>query len=509
MPTALLSVSDKTGVVDFARGLTKLGWNLISTGGTAKALRDAAVPVRDVSELTGFPEMLDGRIKTLHPAIHGALLARRDLAEHVGALQKHGIAPIDLVAVNLYPFQVTIARQDASLEDALENIDVGGPSMLRSAAKNHESVLAVVDPTDYPLVLELLKKGDIDPATRREFAAKVFAHTADYDAAVAAYLTPKDEGLPSRIGLAMERVQSLRYGENPAQRAALYVTEEPRGMRDLTQRQGKELSFNNLLDIDAGMWTVACWTNRPACAVIKHTTPCGIAVAASAVEAFRKARATDPVSAFGSVIALNTVVDKATAAAMSDLFVEVVVAPSFHADALDVFAAKKQLRVVELPVSAGAGSLDYKRVRGGFLVQDQFQFDPSEPGWSVATQRQPTDAEWNDLRFAWAAVAAVKSNAILLARDEAAIGIGAGQMSRVDSVFLAVHKARQQGHATEGSVLASDGFFPFADNVELAAEAEVKAIVQPGGSVRDAEVIEAANQHGLAMVMTGNRQFRH
>jgi phosphoribosylaminoimidazolecarboxamide formyltransferase/IMP cyclohydrolase len=509
MPRALISVSDKRGVVAFARGLVELGWEILSTGGTAAALRGANVPVLDVEQVTGFPELLDGRVKTLHPAIHGALLARRDLAEHVGALQKHGIAPIDLVAVNLYPFQVTIARQDASLEDALENIDVGGPSMLRSAAKNHESVLAVVDPTDYPLVLELLKKGDIDPATRREFAAKVFAHTADYDAAVAAYLTPKDEGLPSRIGLAMERVQSLRYGENPAQRAALYVTEEPRGMRDLTQRQGKELSFNNLLDIDAGMWTVACWTNRPACAVIKHTTPCGIAVAASAVEAFRKARATDPVSAFGSVIALNTVVDKATAAAMSDLFVEVVVAPSFHADALEVFAAKKQLRVVELPVSAGAGSLDYKRVRGGFLVQDQFQFNPSEHGWSVASQRQPTEAEWNDLRFAWAAVAAVKSNAILLARNEAAIGIGAGQMSRVDSVFLAVHKARQQGHAIEASALASDGFFPFADNVELAAEAGVQAIIQPGGSVRDAEVIEAANQHGLAMVMTAKRQFRH
>jgi phosphoribosylaminoimidazolecarboxamide formyltransferase/IMP cyclohydrolase len=509
VPRALISVSDKRGVVAFARGLVDLGWEILSTGGTAAALRGAKVPVLDVEQVTGFPELLDGRVKTLHPAIHGGLLARRDLAEHLGALRKHGIVPIDLVAVNLYPFQVTVARPDASFEDAVENIDVGGPSMLRSAAKNHESVLAVVDPTDYPVVLELLKQGDIHPGTRREFAAKVFAHTADYDAAVAAYLTPKGEGLPSRIGLAMERVQPLRYGENPGQRAALYVTEEPRGMRDLTQRQGKELSFNNLLDIDAAMWTVACWTNRPACAVIKHTTPCGIAVAASAVEAFRKARATDPVSAFGSVVALNTVVDKATAAAMSDLFVEVVVAPSFHADALEVFAAKKQLRVVELPVGGGAGSLDFKRVRGGFLVQDQFQFDPSEHAWKVATQRPPTETEWNDLRFAWAAVAAVKSNAILLARNEMAIGIGAGQMSRVDSVFVALHKARDQAHATEGSVLASDGFFPFADNVELAAEAGVKAIIQPGGSVRDAEVIEAANRHGIAMVMTGKRQFRH
>jgi phosphoribosylaminoimidazolecarboxamide formyltransferase/IMP cyclohydrolase len=307
----------------------------------------------------------------------------------------------------------------------------------------------------------------------------------------------------------MERVQSLRYGENPGQRAALYVTEEPRGMRDLTQRQGKELSFNNLLDIDAAMWAVACWTNRPACSVIKHTTPCGLAVAGSASEAFRRARATDPVSAFGSVVAFNTVVDRGTAQAMSDLFVEVVVAPSFHDEALGVFAAKKALRVVELPVSRGPGALDLKRVRGGFLVQDQFQFDPSDHGWQVATDRHPTEREWNDLRFAWAAVASVKSNAIVLAREEAAIGIGAGQMSRVDSVFLAIHKARQQGHDPAGGVLASDGFFPFADNIELTAAAGITAIIQPGGSVRDAEVVEAANRHGIAMVMTGHRQFRH
>jgi phosphoribosylaminoimidazolecarboxamide formyltransferase/IMP cyclohydrolase len=509
MPRALISVSDKRGVVAFARDLVELGWEIISTGGTAAALRVGNVPVLEVGQVTGFPELLEGRLKTLHPAIHGALLARRDLPEHVSALGKHGIVPIDLVAVNLYPFQLTVAQQDASVDDALENIDVGGPSMLRSAAKNHEFVLPVVDPTDYPVVVELLKKGKIDSELRREFAAKVFAHTADYDAAIATYLTPEAEGLPSRLGIAMERMQGLRYGENPGQRAALYVTGEPRGMRDLTQRQGKELSFNNLMDIDAGMWAVACWSNRPACAIIKHTTPCGIAVAPSALEAFRKARATDPVSAFGSVIAFNTVVDRATAAAMSDLFAEVVVAPSFHADALETFAAKKQLRVVELPVSRGGGSLDLKRVRGGFLVQDQFEFDASEQDWKVVTERQPSEAEWNDLRFAWAAVAPVKSNAILLARDEMAIGIGAGQMSRVDSVFLAIHKARQQGHTTEGCVMASDAFFPFADGVELAAEAGVKAIIQPGGSVRDAEVVEAANRQGVAMVMTGRRQFRH
>jgi phosphoribosylaminoimidazolecarboxamide formyltransferase/IMP cyclohydrolase len=414
-----------------------------------------------------------------------------------------------MVAVTLYPFRETIARPGVSLAEAIAQIDVGGPSMLRSAAKNHEFVLPVVDPVDYPRVLDMLRRGAVTPEARRDLAAKVFAHTAAYDAAIAGFLTPQEEGLPRRLGVSMERVQTLRYGENPTQRAALYVTQEPRGMRDLTQRQGKELSFNNLLDVDAATWAVACWNNRPACSIVKHTTPCGIAVAASAVEAFRKARASDPVSAFGSVVALNTVVDRSTAQAMSDLFIEAVVAPSFHEEALALFAAKKSLRVIELPVSRGTGTLDYKRVRGGFLVQDQFEFDPSDKEWVVATDRQPTEREWNDLRFAWAAVASVKSNAILLARDEMAVGIGAGQMSRVDAAFVAVHKARQAGHDPAGSVLASDGFFPFADGVEQAAAAGVSAIVQPGGSVRDAEVIETANRYGMAMVMTGRREFRH
>ncbi len=509
MPRALISVSDKRGIVAFAQGLAQLGWELVSTGGTASTLRAAGLDVLAVDDITGFPELLDGRLKTLHPAIHGALLARRDRPEHITAIAEHGIVPIDLVAVNLYPFQMTISRAGAPFEDAVENIDIGGPSMLRSAAKNHEFVLPVVDPTDYPKVLDLLRRDAVDADVRREFAAKVFAHTGDYDAAIAGYMTRKEEGLPQRLGLAIERLQTLRYGENPSQRAALYVTEEPRGMRDLTQRQGKELSFNNLLDLDAAMLAVASWPNRPACALIKHTTPCGLAVANTALEAFRKARATDPVSAYGSVIAFNTVVDRATAQDMSDLFVEVVVAPSFHDEAMAVFAAKKQLRVVELPVSRGAGTLDYKRVRGGFLVQDQFEFEASDQDWTVATDRQPTEREWNDLRFAWAAVASVKSNAILLARDEMSIGIGAGQTSRVDSAFLAVHKARALGHDPNGTVLASDAFFPFADGVEQAASAGVSAIIQPGGSVRDAEVIEAANRHGMAMVMTGRRQFRH
>ena len=509
MPRALISVSDKRGITAFAQGLVALGWELVSTGGTASALRAAGLTVLSVQDVTGFPEILDGRVKTLHPKIHGGLLARRDAPEHQAALKTHGIVPFDLLAVNLYPFQATVARPGVSLEDAIENIDIGGPSMLRSAAKNHEWTLPVVDPTDYGMVLDHLGRGAVPPALRRELAAKVFAHTSDYDAAIARFLTPQEDGLPARIGLTMERVQALRYGENPGQRAALYVTEEPRGMRDLTQRQGKELSFNNLLDLDAAMTAVASWASRPACAIIKHTTPCGIALGATAAEAFERARTTDPVSAFGSVIAFNTVVDDATAAAMADLFVEVVVAPSFHEEALTRFAGRKNLRVVELPVARPGGALDFKRVRGGFLVQDAFAFSPDEAGWTVVTTAAPSEQQWNDLRFAWAAVASVKSNAILLARDEMAIGIGAGQMSRVDSAFLAVHKARAQGHATAGAVLASDAYFPFADGVEQAATAGISAIIQPGGSIRDAEVIAAADQHGMAMVMTGRRQFRH
>jgi len=509
MPRALISVSDKRGIVAFAQGLVEIGWEILSTGGTAATLRAAGVPVLPVEEVTRSPEMLDGRVKTLHPMIHAALLARRDLPEHMRTLEAHGIVPIDLVAVNLYPFRATIARSDVSFEDAIENIDIGGPSMLRSAAKNHDFVLPVVEPTDYPDVLTMLRAGSIPADCRRAYAAKVFAHTGDYDAAISRFLTPVEDGLPSRLGGSLERMLPLRYGENPSQRAALYVTEEPRGVRDLKQRQGKELSFNNILDLDAAMASVSAWPVRPACAIIKHTTPCGIAVGGTPADAFARALATDPQSAFGGVVALNTVVDRATAEAMRDLFLEVVVAPSFHEEALQALARKKNLRVVELPVSHGEAGLDYKSVRGGFLVQDRFRFDSTEDGWRITTGRSPTDEEWSDLRFAWAAVGSVKSNAILLARGETAIGIGAGQMSRVDSSFLAVHKARQQGHDPKGAVLASDGFFPFADGVEEAAAAGITAIIQPGGSLRDDDVIAAADRHGMAMVLTGKRQFRH
>ena len=509
MPRALISVSDKRGILPFAEGLARLGWEIVSTGGTAALLRDGGLPVTAVDQVTGFPEMLDGRIKTLHPMVHAGLLARPDRPEHLRELDEHGILRFDLVAVNLYPFQATIASPGAKFEDAIENIDVGGPAMLRSAAKNFEFVLPVVDPKDYPRIIELLERGEIDLDARRELAAKVFTHTADYDNAVAGYLTPWRDTLPARVTLSMERRQVLRYGENPQQRAGLYVTEEPRGIGDLTQRQGKELSFNNLLDIDAAMQAVAAWSSQVACAVVKHTTPCGLALGRSAADAFERARASDPQSAFGSVIAFNTVVDLAAAEAMSDLFVEVVVAPAFHADALARFAAKKNLRVVELPVVRAQAGLDWKKIRGGFLIQDQFTFNASEDAWRTVTERQPTPQELNDLRFAWAAVTTVKSNAVVLVREEQTIGIGAGQMSRVDAASLAVHKARQAGHRTGGAVLASDGYFPFPDGVEEVARAGVRAVIQPGGSMRDAEVIAAANRLELAMILTGVRMFRH
>jgi len=502
--------------VEFARELVKLGWEIVSTGGTAEALRREQVPVIGIEDVTGFPEMMDGRVKTLHPKVHGGLLARRDNPSDVAAMKHHAITPIELVAVNLYPFRETVAKPDTTFAQAIEQIDIGGPSMLRSAAKNNQSVIVVVDPDDYPSIITRLKDGGVAPIERRALATKVFAHTSAYDAAILGYLSRSQEALPPTLSLVLQRQQPLRYGENPHQRAALYVTDEP-GVRNLQQLHGKELSFNNLLDVDAAVMAVAPWQAgggkdaRVACVIIKHTTPCGIALGRNAADAFNRALATDRTSAFGSVIAFNTVVDRAAAEAMRELFVEVVVAPRIDADALAVFQEKKNLRVVELPRPSTEPTLDYKRVRGGFLVQDRFDYNAvaDESKWQVATTRRPTDAQWNDLRFGWAAVGSVKSNAIVLARDEAAIGIGAGQMSRVDSSFLAIHKARQQGHDPQGAVLASDAFFPFRDGVDEAAAAGVAAIIQPGGSVRDAEVIAAADEHDVAMILTGMRQFRH
>ncbi|MGH7336231.1 MAG: bifunctional phosphoribosylaminoimidazolecarboxamide formyltransferase/IMP cyclohydrolase, partial [Myxococcota bacterium] len=417
---ALISVSDKRGVVAFARALTELGWEIVSTGGTAEALHHEGVPVIPIEQVTGFPEIMDGRVKTLHPKVHGGLLARREHAGDLAALREHAIAPIDLVAVNLYPFRETIAKPTTTFEQAIEQIDIGGPSMLRSAAKNHPGVIVIVDPDDYASVVEALKVGEVGPEQRRALAAKVFAHTAAYDAAILGYLARSFEELPSRLSLVLERLQPLRYGENPHQRAALYATDE-RGIRDLQQLHGKELSFNNLLDLDAAVSALAPWPGdaaKPACVIIKHTTPCGIALGQSAEDAYLRALATDRTSAFGSVIAFNTVVTRGAAEAMRELFVEVVVAPRVDPEALAVFKEKKNLRVVELPAPADEPAWDFKRVRGGVLVQDRFRYAAvaDEARWRVATRRRPTDAEWNDLRFAWAAVGSVKSNAILLAR---------------------------------------------------------------------------------------------
>jgi phosphoribosylaminoimidazolecarboxamide formyltransferase/IMP cyclohydrolase len=510
MPRALLSVSDKSGLIEFARGLHALGWELLSTGGTARALRDADIPVRDVSEVTQFPEMLDGRVKTLHPAVHGGLLARRDVAEHMTAIAEHGIEPIDLVAVNLYPFRETAARAGVSPDEVIEQIDIGGPSMLRSAAKNFVAVTTIVDPADYSRVLALLQEGTDDVSVRRELAGKVFEHTAAYDAAIAAWFAAqRGVQFPERLTLPLEKAQSLRYGENPGQAAAFYVERAGAGLSGLRQKGGKELSFNNLLDLEGALLATEPFGTEICCAIIKHTTPCGLATGTSALDAYRKALACDPISAFGSVISFSIPVDDAAAEAVSSLFVECVVAPSFSAGALDILGRKKNLRVLEGTARWPAGALDYKRVRGGLLAQQRPPASIDDSTWKVVTQRQPTAEERRDLLFAWRAVASVKSNAIVLARDGATIGIGAGQMSRVDAAFLAVHKAGLAGHATAGAALGSDAYFPFRDGVDQAADAGVAAIVQPGGSVRDPEVIAAADERGIAMVFTGIRLFRH
>ncbi|MDB4908167.1 MAG: purH [Gemmatimonadetes bacterium] len=510
MPRALLSVSDKTGLLDLARGLTELGWELLSTGGTARTIRESGLTVRDVSDVTGFPEMLDGRVKTLHPVVHGGLLARRELPEHMQAIAEHGIEPIDLVAVNLYPFREAAARRGLPPDEVIEQIDIGGPSMLRSAAKNFTSVWTIVDPVDYSRVLAALHAKDDDQDLKRLLAGKVYAHTAAYDGAIAEWFArQRGERFPQELVLPLSRQQSLRYGENPGQAAAFYVEQSGNGLAGLQQKGGKELSFNNLLDLEGALLAIEPFSGEMACAIIKHTTPCGVATGTSLLDAYRKALSCDPVSAFGSVIAFSGEVDGPTADAVSGLFVECIVAPKFADEAVEILGRKKNLRVLEGSARWPEASFDFKRVRGGMLVQERPSGEIADDGWKVVSERAPTDAERKDLLFAWRAVASVKSNAIVLARDGMTIGIGAGQMSRVDASFLAVHKAQQAGHATAGSVLGSDAFFPFRDGVDQAAEAGVTAIVQPGGSVKDAEVIAAANEKGMAMVMTGRRLFRH
>ncbi len=505
---ALVSVSDKTGLEPFARGLAGLGFELVSTGGTAKYLAGLGLPVVAVADVTGFPEILDGRVKTLHPKIHGGILAERQKGDHRRALAEHGITPIDLVAVNLYPFRETAARPGATYEEVVEMIDIGGPSMVRSAAKNHAHVGVVVDPQDYPEVLAALGAGDLPEALRRRLALKAFRHTAAYDGAISAWLAGEietGETFPAALDLRLERELVPRYGENPHQAAAVYRLAEGSGvLGGMRQLQGKELSWNNLLDADAARKAVALF-GEPAVAILKHNNPCGVGRGDDLVTAYRRALACDPVSAFGSIIAVNRAVDDELAAAMAELFVEVLIAPSYAEAALQRLAAKKALRVLVCPPYT-PGRIELRGIDGGFLAQapDARPDDPA--AWTCPTRRQPTAEERRALEFAWSVGRMVKSNAIVVARADQTVGIGAGQMSRVDSCRLAVEKAQLP---VRGCVAASDAFFPFRDGIDALAAAGITAVVHPGGSKRDDETTAAADEHGMAVLLTGTRHFRH
>ncbi len=505
---ALLSVFDKTGLVDLARALDAAGVELVSTGGTHAALSAEGLRVQQISELTGFPEIMDGRVKTLHPAVHGGLLARRDVAEDLATLERHGFGTIDFVVGNLYPFEATISRPNVTGQEVLENIDIGGPTMLRSAAKNHPSVVVVVDPADYGWVADRVASGSFTAEERRGLAAKAFGHVALYDSMVARWLRGPGNPFPDELSIGLRRVSELRYGENPHQNAALYAdSPSTGGIVGATQLHGKELSYNNILDADAA-WRAASDYPAPTVAIIKHTNPCGLATHEDQAEAYRRAYAGDPVSAYGGIAAFNRTLTAAAAEALRPVFYEVIVAPDYEPEALTILQKKRDLRILRITPTTqeAAAGLDYRRVSGGALVQgaDVLAEDPST--WQTATERAPTAAELADLAFAWHAVKHTKSNAILLVKGRAVVGMGAGQPNRVVSVHLAIRAA---GDQAKGTVLASDAFFPFADGVELAAEGGVTAVAQPGGSIRDAEVIAAANKAGIAMVFTGVRHFRH
>jgi phosphoribosylaminoimidazolecarboxamide formyltransferase/IMP cyclohydrolase len=527
---ALISVSDKTGIVEFARALKNFGVEIISTGGTAKTLRDADLEVREVSDVTGFPEMMDGRIKTLHPKIHGALLGVRDNPEHVAAMHEHDIEPIDMVVINLYPFEETIKRQDVTQAEAIEQIDIGGPAMIRSAAKNFHHVIVVVSPKDYGDVIGHMarNKGSVDLAIRRRLTLRAFWRTASYDGAIFKFLASfgLEEGpdtlygrpnsgvrikraeqteLQSEFALILRVYSELRYGENPHQQAALYDTSAGQGLAHAELLSGKEMSFNNYVDADAA-WQLVCDFDELACAVIKHTNPAGVALGSTVEEAYRKALACDPVSAFGGIVAFNAPVDEAAARAITEIFVEVIVAPDYEAAALEVLKTKKNLRVLRAGEPKLLEGLEYKQISGGMLVQTRDTHRLKREDLKVVTKRLPSDEEIDDLLFAWTVCKHTKSNAIVYARDRQTVGVGAGQMSRVDSVKLGAMRAQLP---TEGSVLASDAFFPFRDGIDEAAKHGITAVIQPGGSVRDEEVIAAANEHGLAMVFTGIRHFKH
>ena len=511
---AVISVSDKSGVVDFARGLKDLHVEIFSTGGTKKSLEATGVAVHSISELTGFPEILDGRVKTLHPAVHGGILARRDLPRHLSELTQNHIEPIDMVVVNLYPFVETVSKAEVSLDEALENIDIGGPTMLRSAAKNFPSVLVVVDPLDYGAILQKLRQGSIDSEYRRRLARKAFQHVALYDTAIAQYLS--EEAFPEDMTIALKKARGLRYGENPHQQAAFYLEPRSSGVRQrqdslaaLEQLGGAEISFNNLLDLDAALNLLADFSS-PTIAIVKHTNPCGLASHDDLAEAYKRALAGDPIAAFGGIVASNRTLDLSTAREIDKTHYDAVAAPDYVKETLELLTRKESLRLIRVaPYNRSSPSdllLDFRQVRGGFLAQTPDTLTEPELRPRVVTSRQPTDAELSDLLFAWKAVKGIKSNAIAIARDNALLGMGAGQPSRVVSVELALKRA---GDRAKGSVLASDAFFPFADGPELAIKGGVTAIIQPGGSVRDKEVIELANRHNVAMVLTGVRHFRH
>ncbi|SFM55549.1 bifunctional phosphoribosylaminoimidazolecarboxamide formyltransferase/IMP cyclohydrolase [Rugamonas rubra] len=519
---ALISVSDKTGVLDFARALAAMGVNILSTGGTAKLLADNGVAVTEVADYTGFPEMLDGRVKTLHPMVHGGILARRDFPEHMAKLEEHKIPTIDMVVVNLYPFQATVAKDSCTLEDAIENIDIGGPAMLRSAAKNHKDVVVICDPVDYAVVLDEIKAGAVGYDTRFKLATKVYAHTAQYDGAIANYLTSLGADkqhatraqYPQTLNVAFEKVQDMRYGENPHQSAAFYrdlqVTEGALG--NYRQLQGKELSYNNIADADAAWECVKSmggFDQSAACVIVKHANPCGVALGANAADAYSRALKTDPTSAFGGIIAFNVEVDGAAATELAKLFVEVLIAPSFSAEAKQILSAKQNVRLLEIPLGKGVNAMDFKRVGGGLLVQSADSKNVLLGDLKVVTKLQPTQQQLQDLMFAWRVAKYVKSNAIVFCGGNMTLGVGAGQMSRIDSARIASIKAQNAGLSLTGSVVASDAFFPFRDGLDVVVDAGANCVIQPGGSMRDQEVIDAADERGVVMLYTGTRHFRH
>jgi phosphoribosylaminoimidazolecarboxamide formyltransferase/IMP cyclohydrolase len=516
---ALISLSDKRGALEFAQGLAAQGVKLLSTGGTAKLLRDAGLAVTEIGDYTGFPEMLDGRVKTLHPKVHGGILARRDLPEHLATIEQHGIPMIDLVCVNLYPFRETVAKPGVTLEDAIENIDIGGPAMVRSSAKNYAGVAIVTDPEDYAGLLAEMQANDgaLTLATRFGLAKKAFTHTARYDAAIANWLTSLDETnqpqqFSDKLQLAFDRVETLRYGENPHQQAAFYRDPTPTegSIANYKQLQGKELSYNNIADADAA-WECVKTFSAPACVIIKHANPCGVAVDINLLSAYEKAFKTDSTSAFGGIIAFNGTVDTDIVTAMNERkhFVEVLIAPAFTPAAKEMLASKQNLRVLELPLANVYHAFELKRVGGGLLVQTPDRFNVQASDLKVVTKVAPSAAQIEDLLFAYRVAKFVKSNAIVFCGGGMTLGVGAGQMSRVDSTRIAVIKANNAGLALGGACVASDAFFPFRDGIDVLAEAGAKAVIQPGGSMRDEEVIDAANEHGIAMVLTGARHFRH